>query len=120
MNAILILFYAVLIIANLKLLAQLGLSITYNLKRKKIREETFPKISIIVPAFNEEKTIQQCIESLRNVDYPNFEIIVVDDGSTDQTFQKASQCVAAKVLHQENSGKPKALNNGIHHSNEIK
>ena len=117
MNAILILFYAVLIIANLKLLAQLGLSITYNLKRKKIREETFPKISIIIPAFNEEKTIQQCIESLRNVDYPNFEIIVVDDGSTDQTFQKASQCVAAKVLHQENSGKPKALNNGIHHSN---
>jgi poly-beta-1,6-N-acetyl-D-glucosamine synthase len=116
MNEVLFLFYAVLIIANFKLLIQLSLSIIYNLKRKKISQETFPRISIIVPAFNEEKTIQQCIKSLSNIDYPNYEIIIVDDGSTDQTLLKASQCACAKVLHQENGGKPNALNNGIRHS----
>jgi len=48
---------------------------------------TEPKISIIVPAYNVEKTIKRCIESLLRLNYGNYEIIIVDDGSTDATKQ---------------------------------
>jgi len=48
---------------------------------------TEPKISIVVPAYNAEKTIKKCIESLLDIDYTNYEIIIVDDGSTDATKQ---------------------------------
>jgi len=118
MEIILYLFLAVLIIANFKLFTQLGLSISYNVKRKKQITTPPPKISIVVPAYNEERTITQCIQSLLNLDYPNYEIIIVDDGSTDNTYQAATQTKIPNltVLHQENKGKPHALNNGIQYS----
>lgn len=46
---------------------------------------SFPKVSIIVPARNEEKNIEECVRSLLRQDYPNFELIVVNDDSTDRT-----------------------------------
>jgi len=112
MSAILYLFYAVLIIATLKLLAQLCLSLIYNWTRRSRELRVFPKISIVVPAYNEAKTIASCIKSLQNLDYPNYEIVVVDDGSTDKTFEEASN-FGVKVIRQENQGKPNALNKGI-------
>src|SRR5947207_2639480 len=45
----------------------------------------YPLVSIIVPARNEERNIRRCVESLLEQNYPNYEIIVVDDGSTDGT-----------------------------------
>src|ERR671926_464293 len=45
----------------------------------------FPKVSIILPARNEEKHIAKCLDSLLNQDYPTFEIIAVNDSSTDRT-----------------------------------
>lgn len=45
----------------------------------------FPKVSIIVPARNEEKEIEKCVRSLLAQDYPDFELIVIDDGSEDST-----------------------------------
>jgi poly-beta-1,6 N-acetyl-D-glucosamine synthase len=115
MDTILYFFIAILIIANTKLFAQLTLSITYNLRRKRQYNSVTPKISIIVPAYNEEKTITSTIQSLQKLDYPNYEIIVVDDGSTDQTYQKAiqTQNSQTKIIHQQNKGKPNALNTGI-------
>ncbi|MDD5006007.1 MAG: glycosyltransferase [Candidatus Omnitrophica bacterium] len=44
-----------------------------------------PLISIIVPAYNSEKTIKKCIDSLLEIDYTNYEVFIVDDGSTDNT-----------------------------------
>ncbi len=44
-----------------------------------------PKISILIPARNEEKNIEKCIDSLLKIDYPNYEIIVLNDNSTDRT-----------------------------------
>ena len=58
MSIILYLFYAVLIVSTGRILIRLFLSIGYNLTRNKKETKVFPKISIIVPAFNEAKTIK--------------------------------------------------------------
>ncbi len=44
-----------------------------------------PKVSILIPARNEERNINRCLRSLTRQDYPNFEIIVLDDNSSDNT-----------------------------------
>jgi chlorobactene glucosyltransferase len=49
------------------------------------RTASYPLVSIIVPARNEERNIRRCVESLLEQNYPNYEVIVVDDGSTDDT-----------------------------------
>jgi poly-beta-1,6-N-acetyl-D-glucosamine synthase len=80
-----------------------------------------PTISVIVPAFNEGVTISASLASLLKVDYPDLEIIVVDDGSKDSTYLHAyrAQGTAArsgkrvKLLTQTNAGKAQALNYGI-------
>jgi cellulose synthase/poly-beta-1,6-N-acetylglucosamine synthase-like glycosyltransferase len=76
---------------------------------------SYPLITIIVPAYNEEKCIEKTIETLLEVDYPNKEIIVVDDGSVDRTYEIASRYIkmGLKVLHRENGGKWAALNYGL-------
>ncbi|MFA5067140.1 MAG: glycosyltransferase [Candidatus Izemoplasmatales bacterium] len=51
-------------------------------------EGMLPSISIIAPAYNEEKSIVESVNSLLNLNYPNFEVIVVNDGSKDQTLQE--------------------------------
>ncbi len=56
-----------------------------------VATEYTPSISIIVPARNEEHTIVDTITSLFRLDYPDFEIVVVNDGSTDQTLEKLIQ-----------------------------
>lgn len=74
----------------------------------------YPKISVIVPAYNEEKVIRTTIESLLATDYPRKEIIVVDDGSKDKTFEIASKYKdKIKLLHKENGGKASALNHAL-------
>lgn len=76
--------------------------------------KTFPKISIIVPAYNEEKVIAHTIEGLLETKYPKKEIIFVDDGSSDRTLEIAMQYKdKIKVLHKENGGKASALNYGL-------
>src|SRR5919198_5060012 len=49
-----------------------------------VREE-FPKVSVILPARNEEKYIAKCLDSLINQSYPNFEIVAINDSSSDRT-----------------------------------
>ncbi len=77
----------------------------------------FPKISIIIPAYNEEKVIKQTIEALIETQYPRKEIIFVDDGSTDDTLEIAKQFKdEVIILHKENGGKASALNYGLVYS----
>ncbi len=74
----------------------------------------YPRISIIIPAYNEEKVIRTTIEALLASDYPDKEIIVVDDGSKDGTLDIAMQYNdKIKVVHKENGGKASALNQGM-------
>lgn len=74
----------------------------------------FPTISIIIPAYNEEKVIAHTIEGLLETIYPKKEIIFVDDGSKDKTLSIAMEYKdKIKVLHKENGGKASALNYGL-------
>jgi cellulose synthase/poly-beta-1,6-N-acetylglucosamine synthase-like glycosyltransferase len=74
-----------------------------------------PPVSIIVPAYNEELTVARTVRSLLASDYPEFEIIVVDDGSTDATADAVERLSSPRVtlLRQRNAGKAAALNLGL-------
>jgi len=80
-----------------------------------------PLVSIIVPAYNEEINAVGSVESLLKGDYPHFEIIFVDDGSKDRTYEKVSAAFSGhpqvKVFTKPNGGKASALNFGIRQSN---
>lgn len=78
-----------------------------------------PPVTIIVPAFNEGAVIEGALRSLLDMDYPSFEILVVDDGSSDDTYARAASMegrygdVALRVVSKSNGGKASALNTGI-------
>jgi cellulose synthase/poly-beta-1,6-N-acetylglucosamine synthase-like glycosyltransferase len=79
--------------------------------------KSYPKISVIIPAYNEEKVIANTIEGLLETKYPKKEIIFVDDGSKDKTLEIASHYKdKIKVLHKENGGKATAINYGVLYS----
>jgi len=79
-----------------------------------------PFVSIIVPAYNEEVNAVSSIHNLLKCDYPHFEIIFIDDGSKDSTYQKVSEAFQGnnlvRVLTKENGGKATALQYGINES----
>lgn len=72
----------------------------------------WPSISVIVCAYNEEPTIEECLASLEATDYPNLEVIVCDDGSTDRTLELARR-FPFKVLELEHGGLSRARNAGL-------
>ena len=76
-----------------------------------------PLVSIIVPAFNEEVNAARTVQSLLQQDYPNMQVIFIDDGSKDNTFKIVQETFygnsKVKVFTQPNGGKASALNTGI-------
>jgi poly-beta-1,6 N-acetyl-D-glucosamine synthase len=84
--------------------------------------DVYPFVSIIVPAYNEGEVITASLSSLLELRYPYYEIIAVDDGSTDSTYEKMREFegnhygVRVQVFRKENSGKADTLNYGIRRS----
>ena len=76
-----------------------------------------PKISVVVPIYNTEKYLKNCLDSILNQTYKNLEIILVDDGSTDNSGKIADNYAKKdkriKVIHQKNQGQSTARNNGL-------
>ena len=77
-------------------------------------------ISIIIPVYNVEKFLPQCIDSILAQTYKDFELILVDDGSPDGSpaicDSYAQRDERVRVIHQKNAGVSAARNNGIEHA----
>ena len=74
-------------------------------------EETWPKISVVVCTFNGRRTIRECLEGIGKLHYPNYETIVVDDGSTDGAGDIAAE-YDVRLIRTENQGLSAARNLG--------
>ncbi len=72
----------------------------------------WPRISVVVCSYNGARTIRDTLEGLRNLDYPDFEVIVVDDGSTDST-PSIAQDYDVRLISTENRGLSNARNTGL-------
>ena len=120
----LVIFLFVLLFRYFSILVMAYLYITkYTVEEK---EGYYPFISIIVPVFNEGVLLRNSIDSLLDLDYPNYEIIIVNDGSSDDTNivaedivgyqQGRTALVKVSLINKPNGGKAKALNAGIQYS----
>ncbi|MBI3939646.1 MAG: glycosyltransferase [Acidobacteria bacterium] len=72
----------------------------------------WPRISVVACLHNEERTVRECLESLLKQDYPHYELIVVDDGSTDSTAAIVQQ-YNVRLIRTENRGLSNARNLGL-------
>ena len=120
------LFIVFIILGLIRLLTMIVLMLRERRKEKKLLLDEreiigHPLVSIIVPAYNEEVNVVASIKNLLNQNYPNFNIIFVDDGSNDTTFQKISDEFGnhstVKSFTKPNGGKASALNFGIAQTN---
>jgi O-antigen biosynthesis protein len=73
-----------------------------------------PMVSVVICAYNAERTMLPCLESLRRLQYPNFEVIIVDDGSRDRTAAISAEFPEFRLIRQPNKGLSVARNVGLH------
>ena len=99
-------------------LAIVSLAFLHKRRAKPPMSASFtPLVSVLIPAYDEEKVIAATLESVLGSDYPRFEVIVVDDGSRDATGAVVERGFAAdprvRLLRQSNQGKSAALNSAV-------
>ena len=74
----------------------------------------WPKVSVVVASYNGERTLQACLDSLARLNYPNYEVVLVDDGLTDTTPEIAARRPLVRFLrHEQNLGLSVARNTGL-------
>lgn len=117
-----VLFY---ILSFIAVYTQMFFIVTFVQKRKQIKYSPehlelsrYPSVTIMVPCYNEEKTLEKTIKSLLGLDYPKdkLKIFIIDDGSKDNTWNIMQQYDGhpnIKIFHKENGGKHTALNLGL-------
>ena len=116
-----VIFFLAMLLSIFKISSLAVLAIRQKRISKRLLPKSDPtgnhKVSIIVPGHNEEITAPKTIENLLRIDYPDFEIVFVDDGSKDNTFRNIQALYGnhpkVKVLTKPNGGKASALNFGI-------
>jgi len=81
-----------------------------------ITSKITPKVSVIIPCFNHGSYLSEAVESVWMQNYPATEVIVVNDGSTDNTEEIARQIAGIKYIYQKNQGLSAARNTGIRNS----
>jgi hypothetical protein len=74
-------------------------------------------VSVIIPCYNQARFLGEAIESVLAQTYPHFEVVVIDDGSTDNTSEVAARYPGVRCIRQENRGLAEARNEGIRRSN---
>ena len=113
------------LVITLRYLALMLFSILKNVQRSVAEYPNYGplyRVSVIVPAYNEEVVIERSVLSIMEQTYSNLEIVVVDDGSSDRTYQEAKRLenhfghASIQVLRKPNGGKAKALNYGIEYA----
>jgi biofilm PGA synthesis N-glycosyltransferase PgaC len=123
LGVILIFIFTILVI--LRYLFLMFFSILQTVRRLKIHgtgSYEHLKVSILVPCYNEQEVILASLKSMLMQTYPRLEILVIDDGSSDRTYELAKRLEfddghrALRVLHKKNEGKSTALNLGIKHA----
>ncbi len=72
-----------------------------------------PRVSVVVASYNGGRTLEACLSSLNRLHYPAYEVILVDDGSTDNTQEIVKRYPSIRNLHQPNRGLSAARNTGI-------
>ncbi len=94
---------------------------SFFFKPKMVKPTVYPLVSILVPCYNEDKVVREALLSVKELIYPNYEIIVIDDGSSDITLEEVATLQShtpgengrVRIIHQENAGKAEALNRGM-------
>lgn len=78
-------------------------------------EKTQPSVTVLIPVYNGEEHIGDCLDNLLKQSYDNYQILVVNDGSRDKTLEKLQQYPVKILSYEENKGISYALNYGIDH-----
>jgi glycosyltransferase involved in cell wall biosynthesis len=78
-----------------------------------VSELKLPRVSVIVCSYNGASTVESCLRSMRRIRYPDFEVVFVDDGSTDQTQEILAQFPEVRNIRQKNMGLSSARNVGM-------
>jgi len=79
-------------------------------------DEAWPMVSVVVCTYNGSRTLQDTVEGLKQLEYPNFEVIIVDDGSTDGLTSEIAQQSGFRVIQTAQSGLSAARNTGLFES----
>ncbi len=72
----------------------------------------YPRVSVVVCAYNAERTMAACLASLEKLNYPDYEVVVVNDGSTDRTLEISQRFAYCRIISQPNKGLSVARNVG--------
>ncbi|CAN5266819.1 hypothetical protein BH23BAC1_BH23BAC1_47980 [soil metagenome] len=91
-------------------------NITQEVKEPVQTQVSLPLISVIITCYNHAHFLAESIESVLNQSYKVWELLVIDDGSTDKTAEVAARYPQAKYIYQENAGLSEARNTGINNS----